>query len=172
VCEAFENKYIPVYIYVIFLKFVTKLRAQYMPFLQKARVFWPPLIYTSCEPCLYIKRLFVYQTCTGNLVASTSCTIPSVRRFSCIHVLLFSVLQYQVAQLYSVAQASKNETGGGEGIEVLNNEPFTKTTGVQPVYPLLGGRYTEGQFTNKIYHLARFGTFPFYFVSSGFNIQF
>ena len=29
-----------------------------------------------------------------------------------------------MAQLFSVAQASKNETGGGEGIEVLLNEPF------------------------------------------------
>ncbi len=26
----------------------------------------------------------------------------------------------QVAQLYSVAEASKNETGGGEGVEVYN----------------------------------------------------
>lgn len=39
--------------------------------------------------------------------------------------------QYQVAQLYSVAEASKNETGGGEGIEVLKNEPFSN-------HPLLG----------------------------------
>lgn len=43
----------------------------------------------------------------------------------------FVFLQYQVAQLYSVAEASKNETGGGEGIEVLKNEPFTN-------HPLLG----------------------------------
>lgn len=40
-------------------------------------------------------------------------------------------LQYQVAQLYSVAEVSKNETGGGEGIEVLKNEPFEN-------FPLLG----------------------------------
>jgi len=62
-----------------------------------------------------------------------------------------------VAQLYSVAIASKNETGGGEGIEVLKNEPFTSTDGVQPKYggPLLHGRFTDGQFTHKIYHLAR-----------------
>lgn len=32
--------------------------------------------------------------------------------------------QYQVGQLYPVAEASKNETGGGEGIEVLKNEPY------------------------------------------------
>ena len=54
--------------------------------------------------------------------------------------------QYQVAQLYSVAQASKNETGGGEGIEVQKNEPYTN-------YPLLGGKHTKGQYTYKIYHL-------------------
>lgn len=55
--------------------------------------------------------------------------------------------QYQVAQLYSVAEASKNNTGGGEGIEVLKNEPFRN-------YPLLGGKYSSGQYTYKIYHLA------------------
>ena len=54
-----------------------------------------------------------------------------------------------------MAQASKNETGGGEGIEVCVNEKFTKTEGQQPEYPLLGGAYTEGQYTHKIYHLAR-----------------
>ena len=54
-----------------------------------------------------------------------------------------------------MAQASKNETGGGEGIEVLKNEPFTATEGVQPKSPLLVGSYTDGQFTHKIYHLAR-----------------
>lgn len=38
-----------------------------------------------------------------------------------------------MAQLYSVAEVSKNETGGGEGIEVLKNEPFED-------FPLLGKR--------------------------------
>lgn len=52
-----------------------------------------------------------------------------------------------MAQLYSVAEASKDNTGGGEGIEVLKNEPFTN-------YPLLGGKYNSGQYTYKIYHLA------------------
>ncbi|KDR20111.1 Phosphatidylinositol transfer protein alpha isoform [Zootermopsis nevadensis] len=58
-----------------------------------------------------------------------------------------TVEEYQVAQLYSVAEASKNETGGGEGIEVLKNEPFED-------HPLLGGKYRKGQYTYKIYHLA------------------
>lgn len=56
-------------------------------------------------------------------------------------------IQYQVAQLYSVAEVSKNETGGGEGIEVLKNEPFDD-------HPLLNGKFSSGQYTYKIYHLA------------------
>ena len=42
-----------------------------------------------------------------------------------------------------------NETGGGEGIEVVKNEPFDN-------YPLLGGRFSKGQYTYKKYHLARY----------------
>ena len=53
----------------------------------------------------------------------------------------------QVAQLYSVAMASKNETGGGVGVEVLKNEPYENV-------PLLNGKFTKGQYTHKIYHLA------------------
>lgn len=57
--------------------------------------------------------------------------------------LLFSLFpQYQVGQLYSVAEASKNETGGGEGVEVLKNEPYEKDG-------------EKGQYTHKIYHLQR-----------------
>ncbi|XP_071945321.1 phosphatidylinositol transfer protein alpha isoform-like [Antedon mediterranea] len=52
-----------------------------------------------------------------------------------------SVAEYQVAQLWSVAQASKQNTGGGEGIEVITNEPFQNE------------EYGSGQFTHKIYHL-------------------
>lgn len=45
-----------------------------------------------------------------------------------------------MGQLFSVAEASKNETGGGEGIEVLKNEPYEKDG-------------EKGQYTHKIYHL-------------------
>lgn len=58
-----------------------------------------------------------------------------------------TVEEYQVAQLYSVAEASKNETGGGEGVEVRKNEPYDNV-------PLLGGKFTKGQYTYKVYHLA------------------
>lgn len=54
-----------------------------------------------------------------------------------------TALQYQVAQLYSVAEASKNETGGGEGVEVLKNEPYEQDG-------------EKGQYTHKIYHLQRY----------------
>lgn len=51
--------------------------------------------------------------------------------------------QYQIGQLWSVAKASENETGGGEGIEIVTNEPFENE------------EYGKGQYTHKIYHLAR-----------------
>lgn len=57
-----------------------------------------------------------------------------------------TVEEYQVAQLWSVAKASKENTGGGEGIEVLKNEPFTNKKD-------LFQNYTDGQYTHKIYKL-------------------
>lgn len=54
-----------------------------------------------------------------------------------------SVFQYQVGQLYAVAEASKNETGGGEGVEVIVNEPYEKDG-------------EKGQYTHKIYHLQKY----------------
>jgi hypothetical protein len=57
------------------------------------------------------------------------------------------IFQYKIAQLYGVAEMSKSETGGGEGIEILKNEPFEN-------FPLLGDKYSSGQYTYKIYHLA------------------
>lgn len=53
-----------------------------------------------------------------------------------------TVEEYQVGQLYAVVEASKAETGGGDGVEVQKNEPFTD----HPVYG-------SGQYTYKIYHL-------------------
>lgn len=45
-----------------------------------------------------------------------------------------------MGQLYAVAEASKNETGGGEGVEVIENKPYEKDG-------------EKGQYTHKIYHL-------------------
>ena len=70
-------------------------------------------------------------------------TVCSHREDSALAVTPVSLfLQYQVGQLYSVAEASKNETGGGEGVEVLVNEPYEKDG-------------EKGQYTHKIYHLQR-----------------
>ena len=49
--------------------------------------------------------------------------------------------------LYAVAKSSMEETGGGEGVEVLKNESY------EDGEPLLNGRFTKGQYTDKIYHL-------------------
>lgn len=49
-----------------------------------------------------------------------------------------------------MAEASKNETGGGEGIEVLKNEPYETCDQRFGGEPLAAGQKTE-----KIYHLAR-----------------
>ncbi|VDD80154.1 unnamed protein product [Mesocestoides corti] len=66
-----------------------------------------------------------------------------------------TVEEYQVAQLWTVIEASKNETGGGEGVEILVNEPFSAGTEYAPKVALPGGdAHTSGQYTLKIYHLA------------------
>ena len=57
---------------------------------------------------------------------------------------MISSFQYQIGHLYSFAEASKIETGGGEGVEVIANEPYNDTEGT------LG----KGQYTHKIYHVA------------------
>ncbi|EDO43322.1 predicted protein [Nematostella vectensis] len=59
-----------------------------------------------------------------------------------------SVENYRIAQLYTVTEASMNETGGGEGIEVVKNEPYVEGKGE------FGNDVTEpGQYTLKIMHL-------------------
>ncbi|XP_055340841.1 phosphatidylinositol transfer protein alpha isoform-like isoform X2 [Paramacrobiotus metropolitanus] len=61
-------------------------------------------------------------------------------------VMPMSVEEYQIGQLYAVAEASKGETGGGEGVQVLQNEPYEN-------FPLLDGQPDRGQFTHKTYYL-------------------
>ena len=52
-----------------------------------------------------------------------------------------TVEEYQVGQLYAVAEHSKAETGGGDGVEIVKNEPFENE------------EHGSGQYTQKIYHL-------------------
>lgn len=66
-----------------------------------------------------------------------------------------TVEEYQVAQLWTVIEASKNETGGGDGVEILVNEPFSSGSQYAPPGGLPGGdAHSSGQYTHKIYHLA------------------
>jgi len=58
-------------------------------------------------------------------------------------LLPMTIDEYKRGQLYSVAKTSSQETGGGEGVEVLKNEPFKNEEGL------------EGQYTEKIYHVGR-----------------
>jgi len=59
-------------------------------------------------------------------------------------VLPLTVDEYKIGQLYTVSSLSKNETGGGDGVEVLQNEPYVGK-------PLFNGQYSEGQYTKKRY---------------------
>jgi hypothetical protein len=43
-----------------------------------------------------------------------------------------------------VAEASLSQTGGGDGVEVIKNEPFENE------------KYGKGQYTYKIYHLQQY----------------
>lgn len=56
-------------------------------------------------------------------------------------ILPLAVDEYKVGQLYSVAKTSSQETSGGEGVEVIKNEPYKD-------------EHSEGQYTEKIYHLG------------------
>lgn len=52
-----------------------------------------------------------------------------------------SVEEYRIAQLYMVAKSSEGHTSKGEGVEVLENEPYSDETG-------------SGQFTHKLIHIG------------------
>lgn len=57
-----------------------------------------------------------------------------------------SLDEYERGQRFSVAKASLNETGGGQGVEIIQSEPFESDT----VFP---GNSVQGTYTRKIYHL-------------------
>jgi len=70
-------------------------------------------------------------------------------RYDCSRIILpMTVEEYHVGQLYSIAETSKNETGGGEGVEIVENHPYTGN-------PVFFGEFPDGQYTHKVYHIAR-----------------
>ena len=64
-------------------------------------------------------------------------------------ILPMTVEEYQIAQLYATAKVSKQNTGGGEGVEILANKPFQKS-----MSEAFLNIYHTGQYTKKIYHLG------------------
>lgn len=81
-------------------------------------------------------------------------------------VLPITVDAYKVGQLYAVAEASKAETGGGDGVEVRQNVPGCRSDASHKQdpdptkvddqnYANLPEGYHEYQYTDKIYHLEK-----------------
>lgn len=62
-------------------------------------------------------------------------------RHSFFFVQILIPVFFIIAQLYATACASKEQTGGGEGVEVVKNEPYEKEN-------------EKGQYTYKIFRLA------------------
>mmetsp|Transcript_6335 Transcript_6335/g.11436 ORF Transcript_6335/g.11436 Transcript_6335/m.11436 type:complete len:280 (+) Transcript_6335:505-1344(+) len=58
-------------------------------------------------------------------------------------VLPLTTEEYHLAQLYMVSKASREETGGGEGVEIVKNQPYIDNPHKLP----------PGQYTEKIFHL-------------------
>ncbi len=54
--------------------------------------------------------------------------------------------EYNRAQSFAFMEQSKRETGGGEGVQVLVDEPFKNVA-------LINGTLYSGQYTHKIYHM-------------------
>jgi len=65
--------------------------------------------------------------------------MPLIREYRII--LPLKLEEYHVGQLYGVAKISKQETGGGLGVEVKENKPYTRGN-------------ESGQYTHKIYHIG------------------
>lgn len=72
-----------------------------------------------------------------------------------------TVKEYNVGQLFTTAEVSRSETGGGEGIEILENQPFDlrdpQCSARNPDPPLLNGdpAYSVGQYTYKKIFLTK-----------------
>lgn len=59
-------------------------------------------------------------------------------------ILFVFVEEYKIGQLYVVVEVSKNEMGGGEGIEVVVNELYLDYV-----------KYGSGQYIYKVFYLLK-----------------
>ena len=57
-------------------------------------------------------------------------------------ILPYKLDEYPIGQLYATARVSMNETGGGDGVEILVNKPYEE-------------HGESGQYTHKLYHLEQ-----------------
>ncbi|VDN54607.1 unnamed protein product [Dracunculus medinensis] len=60
------------------------------------------------------------------ILVITHCHAANLQEYRII--LPLTLEEYNRAQLFAVAETSKNETGGGDGVEVIKQEPFTSST--------------------------------------------
>jgi len=65
-----------------------------------------------------------------------------------------SVDEYQIAQVYMVAKMSKEQTGHGEGVEIVENRPYYDNETSSPDGAGGEERKPTGQYTHKIYHIG------------------
>ncbi|KAL7076069.1 hypothetical protein ACQ4LE_004716 [Meloidogyne hapla] len=61
-------------------------------------------------------------------------------------VMPMTAAEFRIGRAFSYVEEEQNQTRKGEGVEIVQDEPFDNI-------PLCQGRYTEGQFTHKIYHM-------------------
>ncbi|KAF7627355.1 Phosphatidylinositol transfer protein alpha isoform [Meloidogyne graminicola] len=61
-------------------------------------------------------------------------------------VMPMSAEEFRIGRAFSYMEVARKQTQKGEGVEIVQDEPFDNI-------PLCNGRYTEGQFTHKIYHM-------------------
>lgn len=100
------------------------------------------------------------KDCTAN--GKEPATVAKIKPSSVIReyriVMPLTTEEYHVGQLYGVAEASKNETGGGEGIEVVENRAITEEElDLLPFKHQLQKREDGtigGQYTHKRFYLA------------------
>jgi len=65
-----------------------------------------------------------------------------------------SVDEYKIAQVYMVAKMSKEQTGHGEGVEIVENRPYYENETTTPDGAGGDNRKPTGQYTHKIYHIG------------------
>lgn len=95
---------------------------------------------------------FLGSTQAKNMASSDH---PVVREFRI--TVPMTLEKFRIGHLHTVAEFSKDECGGGEGVEIVINEPFQgfgeSSLGASEV-TMNGQTFSQGQFTHKVFHLT------------------